>query len=138
MRTYNIVDIPSKMEKFYGKGTMLHPSIDSVEEIIQKIPKGYVATIDTITKQLSKDYATDVTCPMRTGNIIKKISERYTKESIDSQLPFWRVIRKDKKVIKSKNYEFSAALLEDEGFTLIFGKSGAIQVDVDPSKMLVL
>ena len=25
----NIVSIPVKMEKFYGKGTMLHPSIEA-------------------------------------------------------------------------------------------------------------
>ena len=129
-----IVDIPVKMEKFYGKGKMLHPSVEEIEELIKTIPKGFVATIDTLTKRLSKDFNTDVTCPMRTGNAIKKISERYTIDTLDSEIPFWRVIRSNQLVVKSKNLELSASKIEDEGFQLIFNKD-TIKVNVDVTRI---
>uniref|UniRef100_UPI003F5CE552 hypothetical protein n=1 Tax=Maribacter litoralis TaxID=2059726 RepID=UPI003F5CE552 len=78
MTKSKIVDIPTKMEKFYGKGKMLHPSVEEIEELVKTIPKGFVATIDALAKRLATDFGTDVTCPMRTGNGIKKIAERYS------------------------------------------------------------
>jgi len=110
MTNSRIVTIPVKMEKFYGKGKMLHPSMEEVEELIKIIPKGFLATIDSLSKRLAKDSGTDVACPMRTGNAIKKISERYSNDNIDFKLPFWRVIRSNKQVVKTKNFEFWASL----------------------------
>lgn len=137
MTKSKIVDIPVKMEKFYGKGKMLHPSVEVIEELVKTIPKGFVVTIDLIAKRLAKDFGTDVTCPMRTGNAIKKIAERYSNDNIDFQIPFWRVIRSDRLVIKSKNFEYWASQIEDEGFKLLFTKNGSIKVDVDSSRMFV-
>ncbi|WP_298503476.1 MGMT family protein [uncultured Maribacter sp.] len=135
MTKCKIIDIPTKMEKFYGKGKMLHPSIEEIEELVKTIPKGFVATIDALAKRLAKDFGTDVTCPMRTGNAIKKISERYSNDNIDLKTPFWRVIRSDKMIIKSKNFDFCASKIEDEGFKLLFTKSGAIKLDVNGNRM---
>lgn len=137
MNKSKIVDIPTKMEKFYGKGKMLHPSVEEIEELVKTIPKGFVATIDALAKRLATDYGTDVTCPMRTGNAIKKIAERYLNDNIDTQIPFWRVIRSDKLIIKSKNFEFCASQIEDEGFRLLFTKSGHIKLEVDSDRMFV-
>lgn len=137
MTKSKIVTIPTKMEKFYGKGTMLHPAIEDIEELVKTIPYGSVATIDAISKRLAKDFGTDVTCPMRTGNVIKKIAERYSNDTIDFKIPFWRVIRSDKMILKSKNFEFWASQLEDEGFKLSFTKSGSIKLDVDSSSMFL-
>lgn len=125
-----IVDIPVKMEKFYGKGKMLHPSIEEIEEVVKLIPKGFVITIKEVAKRLSKEFGTEVTCPMRTGNGLKKIGERYSRSTIDVQMPFWRVIRADKFVIKSKNMELSASLIENEGFTLLLKKTDSIKIEV--------
>ncbi len=84
-----IVSVPLKMEKYYGKGKMLHPSREDVEACIQKIPYGKLTTLKEIENQLSRLYGTDVACPMRTGNILKKIAN----ENASFKLPFWRVIR---------------------------------------------
>ena len=132
---YKIVDVPEKMEKFYGKGTMLHPSIKEVEELLKEIPKGKITTLEVLGKKLAEDYGTDVTCPMRTGNAIKKISERYLKSTIDFQVPFWRVIRSNKLVIKSKNIELMASQIEDEGFRLTYNKSDIIKVNINEESL---
>ena len=138
MTKSKIVPIPIKMEKFYGKGKMLHPSVEEVEMLIKTIPKGYVVTIDTIAKRLAKDFDTDVTCPMRTGNAVRKIAERFSSDTINYEIPFWRVIRSNNLVIKYKNFEFWASQLEDEGFKLLFTKSDAIKVAVDSNKLFML
>lgn len=135
MHTYKIVDIPVKMEKFYGKGKMLHPCVEEIESLIKMIPKGALTTIDALAKRMAKDSGADVTCPMRTGNTIKKIAERYSNDNLDIEIPFWRVIRSNRMLIKTKNIAFYASLIEDEGFKLCFTKNDTIKVEVDPSNM---
>ena len=130
-----IVDVPVKMEKFFGKGKMLHPSINDIEELVKTIPKGFVATIDTIGKLLANDFGTDVACPMRTGNGIKKIADRYLNQDVDYNIPFWRVVRSNNLVVKSKNYELSASQIEGEGFSLEYTKSEAIKVIFKEDKL---
>lgn len=135
MITSKIVDIPTKMEKFYGKGKMLHPSIEEIATLVKTIPQGFVATIDTLSKRLAKDFDVDVTCPMRTGNAIKKIATEYSNTITASQIPFWRVIRSNNLVIKSKRIEFAASQIEKEGFKLIYGKQDAIKLGVTSDKI---
>ena len=136
MKNSKIVAIPTKMEKFYGKGTMLHPSVEDIEELVKTIPEGFIATIETLGKRLASDFDTDVTCPMRTGNAIKKIAERYLDETTNApEVPFWRVIRTNNLVVKSKNYELGASKIEDEGFSLTYMKSGEIKVVVDTTRI---
>ncbi len=130
MQKSKIVQIPETMEKFFGKGTMLHPTVNQVEDLVRLIPKGKITTIGNITSYLAAAHGTKVTCPMRTGNAIKKLSERFSVDDLDQELPFWRVLRKDHLMIKSKNYEQLASVIEDEGFEISFTKSNNIKVKV--------
>lgn len=123
-----IVDVPKTMEKYFGKGKMLHPTLEIVEELVRTIPQGKIATIDTLCKKLSREFGTNVTCPMRTGNAIKKLSETTHDENIMNKVPFWRVIRNDTQIIKSKNLEYSASKLEEEGFKLKYMENAGIKV----------
>lgn len=122
MKKPKIVPVPEKMQKYYGNVQMLHPEIEMIEELVEQIPKGKFITIDVLAKKLAKTYGADVTCPMRTGNHLKKLSK------IDSQTPFWRVIRTDGMMVKLDNYEHWATILETEGFVLEFTKSNQIKI----------
>jgi len=104
---------------------------EEVEELIRRIPANRITTIDQVAAQLAKSHGTDVTCPMRTGNAIKKIADQYTLESVDADVPFWRVVRTNALMIKSKQRESWAALIEDEGFELDYTKSGDVKVKFD-------
>lgn len=117
-----IIPVPEKMQKFYGNGQMLHPELAMVIEVIELIPRGKVMTIDILAKQLAETYGADVTCPMRIGNLLKKLSKT------ESKIPFWRVIRKDHQMIKLDNYENWATILEKEGLSLEFTNSNQIKV----------
>ena len=79
----------------------------------------------------------DRTCPMRTGNALKKMAENHLSNVTNSAIPFWRVIRSDKLIIKSKKIEFSASLIEAEGFKLNYTKSGAIKVEVGEEDIFI-
>lgn len=122
MITPKIVPVPDKMQKFYGKGQMLHPEMIMVVELVEVIPAAKITTVDRLAKQMAKTYGADVACPLRTVNLLKKLSKMPTK------VPFWRVINTDHKMLKFENYGQWATLLEQEGFELEFTKSNQIKV----------
>lgn len=127
-----IVPVPEKMQKFYGNVQMLHPEMAMVIEVVELVPNGKVITIDALAKQLAATYGAAITCPMRTGNLLKKLSKT------DSKIPFWRVIRKDHTMVKLDNYEHWATVLEKEGFSLVFTKSNQIKIMVTESQFFQL
>ena len=131
MKTPKIVDVPPKMVKFYGPGKMLHPDREMVEAAIRSVPPGRLVTIDVLCQVMARQYGTDVTCPMRTGNFVKAISKDLIEELKEPDLPFWRVLRKDRLMINLHDRERWAAQLEDEGFELTYLKSGNIKVMID-------
>lgn len=138
MNKYKIIDIPEKMEKYYGRGKMLHPSVEMVEDVIRLIPLGSVATIDTIAKKMANEAGVDVSCPLRTGNAIKEIANRFLELPLDQEIPFWRALKKDGKVIKSNNYELAATRLEEEGFQMILVKNDEIKVQLSKQDSRVI
>lgn len=70
-----VVDIPSKMEKRYGKGKMLIPRPLDVDALIRKVEKGKLITQSQIREKLARDFNVDVTCPMTTGIFIRIAAE---------------------------------------------------------------
>lgn len=120
------VAIPEKLQKFYGIGTMLHPDREMVESLIKEIPKGHVATIDSLCDKLAWDYDTNVTCPMRTTNFVKAITKIYA--SGNESIPFWRVIRKNHLLINSPFTILCAENLEKEGIRICQNSRGKFKV----------
>ncbi|MEQ8473560.1 MAG: MGMT family protein [Marinoscillum sp.] len=118
--------IPEKMQKFYGTGTMLHPDKEIVESVINEIPSGRVATIDSICEKLARDHDANVTCPMRTTNFVKTITGIHS--DCNESIPFWRVIRKDHLLINSPFTARCAENLEKEGFRVNPNTKGELKV----------
>lgn len=133
MNKPNIVAIPLKMERYYGKGKMLHPNTALINEAIESIPKNKLTTIEHLGNKLARDFGVDVTCPMRIGNIIKKLAKEDALS--ESNVPYWKVLRKDGLMIKTKTLEYDAVKLEAEGFELSFLKSGNIKVSVEVAQI---
>ncbi|NHF58000.1 hypothetical protein FK220_001520 [Flavobacteriaceae bacterium TP-CH-4] len=129
MKSPKIVAVPEKMQKYYGTGSMLHPEIGMVEEAIALVPFGKVITIDTLARALAQTYGADVTCPLRIGNHLKRLSKTA------SQLPFWRVVRTDGYLIKFDNWEYWATVLAKEGFVLKFTKSNQVKVGMQSHQL---
>ncbi|MBX2875616.1 MAG: MGMT family protein [Saprospiraceae bacterium] len=123
---YKIVDIPPKMERYYGMGKMLHPDREIIEQHIEAIPFGQVMTLDNFCQQLSDQAGTNAACPMRTSHHLKKMAEEAGKGMQETPIPFWRVVRKNRSLLNSKNKDFVAAKLEEEGVELRYSAKGDI------------
>lgn len=119
------VAIPEKMQKFYGIGIILHPDQEMIESVIKVIPYGRIATIDSLCHRLARDHDVNVTCPMRTSNFMKAITETY---SDGNAIPFWRVIRKNHMLINTNFTALCVKNLQKEGFKVIQNSKGEFKV----------
>ncbi len=59
--------IEGKMTTRWGTGTMVIPAPVEVDEIMRKVPKGKLTTINEIRAALARKHRVDVGCPMTTG-----------------------------------------------------------------------
>ena len=122
-----IVDIPEKWAQRTGHGTMLIPTPLLVDQLIKKIPKGKLATVNMIREKLSDDYKADMTCPLTTGiflNIAANTAEEDKSAGKVRVSPYWRVL-KEGGCLNPKfpgGVEKHAGYLKQEGFTIIKGK----------------
>jgi alkylated DNA nucleotide flippase Atl1 len=119
-----IENIPARMQKNCGRGTMVIPSPKEVDAIMKKIPSGKVVTINRIRKKIARKHHADIACPVTTG-IFSWIAAHAADEDIAAGsknfTPFWRTL-KEGGVINEKypgGIERQAMLLEAEGHTII-------------------
>lgn len=93
-----VVDIPPKMQKRLGVGTLLVPSPRDVEAVIRAIPEGTVKTVSQVRADLAAKYGTTSTCPLCTGmfvRIVGEVAEEEAREGKSGIAPYWRVVRDD-------------------------------------------
>ena len=93
-----IVDIPPRMAKRLGTGTMLIPKPIDVDALIRKTKKGKLVTVSEIRSKLARDNGVDTTCPLTTGIFVRIVAEAAEEEMRDGKkkvTPYWRVIKDD-------------------------------------------
>lgn len=122
-----VVEIPPKMQKRLGPGTLLIPSPRDVESEIRAIRKGTVRPVSKIRQDLAAKYDTDSACPLVTGIFVRIAAEAAEEEARDGKTritPYWRVVKDD----GSLNPKFpggvdrQAERLRDEGLRVLPGK----------------
>lgn len=62
-----VVEITGKMSKRWGTGTVVIPKPMEVNEIMRKVPKGKLITINDIQATLTKKHGATIGCPITTG-----------------------------------------------------------------------
>jgi NAD(P)H-nitrite reductase large subunit len=76
--------------------TMVIPSPAEVDEVMRRVPKGGLATINEIRACLAKKHGTDIACPMTTG-IFAWIAAHAAEESRTAGeknvTPYWRTLK---------------------------------------------
>jgi len=134
--------IDEKKSKRWGTGTFVIPAPIEVDEIMRKVPKGKLITINEIRQILAKRHKATIGCPITTG-IFSWIAanaadeaERGGKQRIT---PYWRTLKTGG--ILNEKYPGGLAnlkkRLEAEGHTVIRkGKSKHFMVK-DFEKSLV-
>jgi len=91
-----IEEIPKKMEKAWGSGTLVIPSPREVDEIMRKIPKGKLTTINHIRSTLARRHNATIGCPMTTGIFARIAAGAAAEDEAEGKkriTPFWRTLK---------------------------------------------
>jgi hypothetical protein len=122
-----VVDIPPKMQKRLGTGTLLLPSPQDVDDAIRHIRKGTVKSVAKLRAELAAQYATDAACPLVTGIFVRiaaEAAEEAAREGKTRITPYWRVVREDGSLYPKfpGGVERQAERLRAEGVAILAGK----------------
>ncbi len=134
-----IVEIPEKLQKKWGKGTMVVPSPLEVDEVMRDVPHGKLITADIIRGVLAAKHGTTIACPLTTGIFIwiaANAAEEARREKEKNITPYWRTL-KTGGFLNEKypgGLEGHKKLLEKEGHRVT--KKGKKYVVIDYEKVL--
>jgi alkylated DNA nucleotide flippase Atl1 len=88
--------ITGKMSKRWGTGTVVIPAPREVDELMRKVPKGKVTTINQIREKLAKKHGATIGCPITTG-IFAWIAAHAAEEDVadgkKNITPYWRTLK---------------------------------------------
>ncbi len=122
--------------------TLVIPAPKEVDEIMQKIPKGKLITINEIRTRLAKKHGTTTACPMTTGIfawIAAHAAEEAKREGKKDFTPYWRTLKTGGEL----NGKYPGginnlkALLESEGYKVVKNKGKYIVEDYQKSLVKV-
>lgn len=122
-----IKEIPSRLQKQYGTGTMLIPSPREVDALIRTVPEGSVVTVSTIREVLAGKHGASVTCPLTTGMFVRIAAEAAEESASAGEAnvtPYWRVVKDDGSLNPKfpGGVERQAQRLREEGHRILAGK----------------
>ncbi len=131
--------ITDKMSKRWGTGTVVIPAPMEVDEMMRRVPKGKLITINEIRAALAKKHRATISCPMTTGIfawIAANAAEEQSQEGKRDITPYWRTL-KTSGAINPKypgGVEAQKKLLEKEGHEVV--QKGKKYVVVDYGKSM--
>lgn len=132
--------ITNKMSKRWGTGTVVIPAPMEVNEIMRRVPKGKLITINEIRASLAKKHGATIGCPITTGIfawIAANAAEEQRQQSEKDLTPYWRTL-KTGGVINEKypgGVDGQKKLLEKEGHKVV--QKGKKYIVVNYEKSLV-
>ena len=130
-----VVEINDRMSKRWGTGTLVIPAPKEVAEIMGKVPRGKLITINEIREILAKRHCASIGCPITTG-IFAWVAANAAEGKKDT-IPYWRTL-KSSGIINEKypgGVESQKRLLEKEGHKVV--QKGKNYKVVDFEKSLV-
>lgn len=84
------------MSRRWGTGTMVVPAPLEVDELMRRVPRGRVTTINEIRRVLAKRHGTDIACPITTGIFVwiaAHAAEEAAAEGEREITPYWRTLK---------------------------------------------
>lgn len=93
-----VVKIDGKMSRKWGSGTVAIPSPLEVDELMRKVRKGRLATINLIRQAVARKHGATIGCPICCG-IFAWISAHAAEEDAANKArsitPYWRTLKSD-------------------------------------------
>jgi len=135
-----VVKIEGKMSTRWGTGTVVIPAPIEVDEIMKKVPKGKLITINQIREILAKRHCATIGCPITTGIfalIAANAAEEMAKEGKKNLTPYWRTLKTSGEINHKYpgGVEAQKKLLEQEGHKVI--QKGKKYIVLDYEKYLI-
>lgn len=92
-----ILDIPDRLQAKWGSGNFVIPAPIEVDELMRRVPKGKLTTINHVRMALAKKHDTTVACPLTTG-IFAWIAANAADEDLTQNkkkriTPYWRTLK---------------------------------------------
>ena len=118
-----VVEITDKMSKRWGTGTVVIPAPREVDEIMGKVPRGKLITINQIREIVAQKHGASIGCPITTGifvGIAARAAEEAAAEGKKDITPYWRTL-KTSGLLNEKypgGVDAQAAHLREEGHTI--------------------
>jgi hypothetical protein len=88
--------IDPRMTKRWGTGTMVIPAPLEVDEVMRRVPKGRLVTIDGIRTALARKHGVTIACPLTTGIfawIAAHAASEAEREGKKRVTPYWRTLK---------------------------------------------
>ncbi|MBS7632514.1 MGMT family protein [Candidatus Bathyarchaeota archaeon] len=130
--------ITGKMSKRWGTGTVVIPAPMEVYEIMRKVPRGKLITINEIRAALAQKHKATIGCPMTTGIfawVAANAAEEKRQGGEKEVVPYWRTLKAGG-VINEK-YPGGALgqkrLLEEEGHRVVQKGKSFVVADFEKS-----
>jgi len=89
--------ISGKMSKRWGRGTVVIPAPLEVDEMMRKVPRGKLVTINEIRSALARRHNATIGCPLTTGIfawIAANAAEDERRQGNQDITPYWRTLKK--------------------------------------------
>lgn len=91
-----VCEIDAAKSKRWGIGTFVIPAPKEVDELMHRVPKGKLTTIDELRKTLACRHGATIACPITTG-IFAWIAAHAAAEGevakVKNTTPFWRTLK---------------------------------------------
>ncbi|MCW4023635.1 MAG: MGMT family protein [Candidatus Bathyarchaeota archaeon] len=119
-----VEQIPDRLASKWGTGTIVIPAPTEVNQLMKKVPKGKLTTINEIRLALAQKHSATIACPITTG-IFSWVSAHAAEEQRqlgqEDITPYWRTL-KTGGVVNEKypgGVEKQKVLLEQEGHNVM-------------------
>jgi hypothetical protein len=96
-----VFGIDEKLSKRWGTGTCVIPAPMEVNELMRRVPKGRLTTIDEMRKALARRHKTSIACPITTGIfswIAANAAAEAEAQGEKGTTPYWRTLKSDGEV----------------------------------------
>jgi len=137
-----VEEITDKMSQRWGTGTFVIPAPIEVNEIMARVPRGKVITINEVRQMLAKNHGTSIACPLTTGIfawVAAHAADEAAAEGKQNTTPYWRTLKSGGEL--NPKYpggaEAQASHLREEGHTIEPGKGKKPPKVKDYEKVLV-
>jgi alkylated DNA nucleotide flippase Atl1 len=118
-----VITMDGKLSKQWGEGTCVIPAPREVDELMRKVRRGQLTTINAIRKALAARHGATIACPITTGIFARIAAEAAAEEKAQGKkrvTPYWRTLKGAGEL--NPKYpggcEVQKARLEEEGHTV--------------------